>query len=121
MTTFTEGCAIRYLRKNWPQLAAPYRRAQLDFIERQLGSWLPKLADSYAMDALEESGRHREADTRLTDKQAAELAVETVQAFLARLRATHGEVQALARRIESKELIKTIKTALALKTKRPGT
>ncbi len=28
-----------------PNLAAPYRRAQIDFIDRQLGRWVPKLSE----------------------------------------------------------------------------
>ena len=56
-----------------------------------LEAMLAKLADSYAMDALEEYGHHLPSGEQLTPTQSAELAVDTVQAFIARLQMAKHE------------------------------
>jgi len=52
---------------------------------------LPKLVDSYAMDALEERGTDAGYRKGLTDEQADELAVDTAQAFIHRVQLAKAE------------------------------
>jgi hypothetical protein len=52
---------------------------------------LPKLVDSYAMDALEERGTDAGYRKGLTDEQADELAVDTAQAFIQRVQLAKAE------------------------------
>lgn len=42
---FLHYLTFRQAASKLAQIAAPYRRAQLDFIERQPGSWVPKLKE----------------------------------------------------------------------------
>ncbi len=52
---------------------------------------MPKLVDSYAMDALEERRDDAGHAQGLTDQQAAELAVDTTQAFIHRVQLAKTE------------------------------
>ncbi|MBW8059176.1 MAG: hypothetical protein FVQ78_02345 [Solirubrobacterales bacterium] len=60
------------------QLAAPYRRAQLDFIERQPGAWVPKLkerldgleAAAFFTSLVDATARFLEADHRHLTEEA---------------------------------------------------
>ena len=56
-----------------------------------LAHLLPKLVDSYAMDALEERNEGAGYRQGLSDEQAAELAVDTAQAFIQRVQLAKAE------------------------------
>ena len=56
-----------------------------------LAHLLPKLVDSYAMDALEERNEGSGYRQGLSDEQAAELAVDTAQAFMQRVQLAKAE------------------------------
>jgi DMSO reductase family type II enzyme chaperone len=45
---FLHYLSFRQAASKLAQIAAPYRRAQLDFIERQPGNWVPKLKERLA-------------------------------------------------------------------------